>query len=61
MFFESKVKRVVDVEKSEAEFKEIEREPLEKGDGWALFLSALMIFGPILLFFGGLAVLLMVL
>ena len=60
MFFENKLKRVVDVKKSETEFNNTEREPLEKGDGFALLLAALMIFGPILLFFGGLAVLLMI-
>ena len=54
MLFEKKVKRLVDVNKIEEEFKETEPEPLEKGDRLAMFLAGLIVFGPVLLIIGAL-------
>lgn len=62
MFFRKKVDRAFKYQKEqnqaryegrEEELEEFNKQglPLEKGDGWAIFLSALIVFGPILLFF----------
>ena len=52
MFFGSKVKRVIDLEKAEEIYKSEEPEPLERGDRLALFLAAVKVFGPVLLLLG---------
>ena len=52
MLFEKKIKRVVDVKKTEDEFKANGPLPLEKGDRAAIFLAALAVFGPALLIIG---------
>jgi len=54
MLFDRKIKRVIDVEKAEETYKNREPEPLEKGDGLAMFLAALRIFGPVLVVILGL-------
>lgn len=57
MFFQKKIKRVIDVKKAEERFeKEIEKTPLEKRDRLAMALAGLIVFVPavliILLVFG---------
>jgi len=46
------MKKYIDTEKIEKEFREREEDiELEKGDRLAIFLSALMVFGPVILAF----------
>jgi len=52
MLFEKKIKRVVDIKQIEEEANADSPEPLEKGDRLAIFLSALIVFGPVLLILG---------
>ncbi|MCI9384935.1 MAG: hypothetical protein K1W36_11030 [Lachnospiraceae bacterium] len=50
MFFNNKIKRVLDVEKSEAEFEEqMEGVELEKTDRPAMLIAAFLVFIPALL------------
>lgn len=50
MFFNKKIKRVLDVEKSEAEFEEqMEGVELEKTDRPAMLIAAFLVFIPALL------------
>ncbi len=50
MFFNNKIKRVLDVEKSEAEFEEqMEGVELEKTDRLAMLIAAFLVFIPALL------------
>ncbi|HIU31145.1 MAG TPA: hypothetical protein IAB66_03155 [Candidatus Caccousia avistercoris] len=50
MFFQKKIRRVVDVKKAEERFeKEIKNTPLEKKDRPAMILAALIVFVPALL------------
>ena len=51
-FNKDKMNKVIDVSKIEKDFREREDElELEKGDGLAIFLSALAVFGPVIIFF----------
>jgi len=52
MLFEKKIKRVVDIKQIEEEANAESPETLEKGDRLAIFLSALLVFGPVLLVLG---------
>ena len=61
MFYGGKLKRVIDLKETDEYYNGAQRENLEKGDRLALFLSALIVFGPILLIFGLSAVALMLL
>ena len=48
MLYKRKMDRVVDVEKSEENFrKTLEKEPLEKGDMKAMIIAALIVFVPV--------------
>lgn len=50
MFFNNKIKRVLDVEKTEAEFEEqMEGVELEKADRPAMLIAAFIVFIPALL------------
>ena len=53
-FFKGKLDRVVNVEKSEEKFKkEMENIQLEKNDGLAMAIAAMLTFLPALLIVGG--------
>lgn len=59
MWWNRKVDRLVDVEKSEKKFAEIlKNEKLEKGDVPAMIIAALLVIFPVLLVVGGLFALL---
>lgn len=58
MAFKSKFDKMVDVKKSEEEFREtLKKTPLEKGDLPALIIASLIVFVPALLFVIGLVLL----
>lgn len=53
-FFKKKLDRVVNVEKSEEKFKkQMENMPLEKNDGLAMIIAAVITFIPALIIVGG--------
>ena len=57
MLYKRKMDRVVDVEKSEENFrKALEKEPLEKGDLKAMMIAALCVFVPVFILVAGLMV-----
>lgn len=59
MWWNRKVDRLVDVEKSEKKFAEtLKNEKLEKGDVPAMIIAALLVIFPVLLVVGGLFALL---
>ncbi|MCK9547868.1 MAG: hypothetical protein RBS49_06905 [Sphaerochaeta sp.] len=49
MFFPKKIKRVLDVEGAEKRLKEEGKEKLEKGDFFAMLVSAFLVFTPVIL------------
>ena len=53
IFFGSeKMKKIINLEKNEREYRDRKEElELEKGDGLAIFLSAIRVFGPVILCF----------
>jgi energy-coupling factor transporter ATP-binding protein EcfA2 len=51
MFFEKKLKKIINVEKIEETYRDTEREPLEKGDKKAIAIAALLVFVPVFLIF----------